>query len=548
MWDWSRWTVRRKIPRYLKSQLYLSYYRMHFIYYLITTFVASLIVFGIETKYTKSSLLDCWFTTVSAHTVTGLGVVDYPAMSRITKSIVWVLICFGGQVAFALVPLLLRRFQYVWQSREKKRGWKDVVLIWSLHPPASACEQEVEEFRSVTLLAKIILCYGVFFNVLAFTMLIVYCYCDRSARGILAKAHIEPWQFATFHTVSAFNNAGFSLFSNSLEEFSEDPYVLLVSSMLIVTGNTLFPVLLRCFVWCLSKTRIGTRNPTIFATFLNTPRIYTTHLFNYHDTLMIFAVSFATTMFQFILYTFVPFHVESTPPTPFKYKVLQMFFTTISTRTAGFNAVNMDTLNPGILVLQVLLMYLASYPFIVAVKSTAKVKLNETDVENNSLVHAEYQTHATSEVKKTLSNDLLWLALAMWLIAITQRSMTIEQLFRLLFEVTSAYGNVGVSLSVSSNISSFVSGFQGIGKFIIIVIMLIGRHRGMPHSIDSAITSIKNNQEPSERVKRLVYKRTLTNLADNGYNNRFHTIGHAVEKPKGVAHMFDSDSNLKTRK
>lgn len=62
---------------------------------------------------------------------------------------------------------------------------------------------------------------------------------------IKSKLGLNAWWFAIFHSISTFNNAGFSLLNDSMVAFQNDALVQLVSTFQIVAGNTLFPVFLR---------------------------------------------------------------------------------------------------------------------------------------------------------------------------------------------------------------------------------------------------------------------------------------------------------------
>jgi Trk-type K+ transport system membrane component len=68
-------------------------------------------------------------------------------------------------------------------------------------------------------------------------------------------------------------------------------------------------------------------------------------------------------------------------------------------------------------------------------------------------------------------------------------------MFRLLFELVSAFGGIGISLGVPYDNYSFSGGLRPLSKIVIMVIMVRGRHRGLPVAIDRAILL------PSELVK-----------------------------------------------
>lgn len=59
--------------------------------------------------------------------------------------------------------------------------------------------------------------------------------------------------------------------------------------------------------------------------------------------------------------------------------------------------------------------------------------------------------------------------------------------FKVLFEIISAYGTVGLSLGYNGFNTSFTGQFTTISKLVIIAMMIRGRHRGLPYSLDRAI-------------------------------------------------------------
>lgn len=69
----------------------------------------------------------------------------------------------------------------------------------------------------------------------------------------------------------------------------------------------------------------------------------------------------------------------------------------------------------------------------------------------------------------------------------TNMSLKSFTLFPILFEVVSAYGNVGLSLGYPTVTTSLSSQFSTFSKLVVCAMMLRGRHRGLPYELDRAI-------------------------------------------------------------
>ncbi|KAF3913775.1 hypothetical protein ABW21_db0200049 [Orbilia brochopaga] len=106
-----------------------------------------------------------------------------------------------------------------------------------------------------------------------------------------------------------------------------------------------------------------------------------------------------------------------------------------------------------------------------------------------------------SQMKAQLSNDIWFIVLGIWLLIVIEakRIETDPQyfsVFNIIFEAVSAYGTVGVSTGYPGVNYSFAGEFKPLSKLVMCVIMLRGRHRGLPISLDKAVqlpSDILNN-------------------------------------------------------
>lgn len=98
----------------------------------------------------------------------------------------------------------------------------------------------------------------------------------------------------------------------------------------------------------------------------------------------------------------------------------------------------------------------------------------------------------SQQVRGQLSHDVWWIALALFLITLIETHHSIEDprtysVFTILFEIVSGYTTIGISIGLPDQAYSFSGGMYTGSKVIMILVMLRGRHRGLPVALDRAV-------------------------------------------------------------
>lgn len=266
-----------------------------------------------------------------------------------------------------------------------------------------------------------------------------------------------------FHSVSAFCNAGFSLFENNLENFKGDTVTNLIISSLIILGGIGFLVLedfwrnivsfLKNFV-IHTKSTIHTHQKIKFT--LHTKIVVI---------LTIFIILLGTLFFYF-------FEKENLSYLSQKELVLSSFFQVITARTAGFNTVDIGMLTSPTLLLLIFIMFVGAAPTSTAggikVTSLALVFLSIVSfLRGKEDVVIFGRTIPKAQFKKVfvlVSTYLLFCLVIFLLILYTEKG----NFEKILFEVFSAMGTVGLSTGITPYLTS-------IGKTLIIITMFVGR-------------------------------------------------------------------------
>ncbi|KYQ91832.1 transmembrane protein [Tieghemostelium lacteum] len=348
------------------------------------------------------------------------------------------------------------------------------------------------EYRALGKLVKIISIYQLVSYMIGFLVLGIYISTNKYTKKIMKHNGVSTWWFALFETLSAFNNAGFSLFSDNVVQLNQYPFILLVLCILVVLGNTLFPVVLRSLLK-ICKRFSTDKEP--FEYLLGNSRSMFTHLFPEKDTMILFFIWCTFNLAQISLMAILEINENAFLGMSSYIKFINYLFQSINTRSSGFNSVDISKLSDSVLVLMMGLMFVSSYPFIVQMRKTT--------------VNGKYNNQ--SEVMKDIIvKDLLTPYLAILIISIFEES-SLEHIkeftvFYVIFEVISAFGNVGYSVGFPGTFTSLSSQFGVVSKLTLIVIMLLGKHRTLPDSVDKSVSL--NEFRPVSKIYKKIQRGT----------------------------------------
>lgn len=252
-----------------------------------------------------------------------------------------------------------------------------------------------------------------------------------------------------FHSVSAFNNAGFSLFSDNLVGFNHDPFVLLVVAATVVTGGLGFPVWVQI-----------ARHPRL-------PRRW-----NLHAKLTVVTTALLIASGWALLAWFEWTNPKTLGPMSSPEAVMNALFHSVMPRTAGFNSIDVAGMRDPSRLLTEILMFIGGGSGSTAggIKVTtfavlgwvmwAEVRGDPDVVVFERRIPSEAQRQAVTVALLGIGTVMV---ATMALLATTNLPRT-----DLLFEAISALGTVGLSTGATTLLSSG-------SQLVVIVLMILGR-------------------------------------------------------------------------
>ena len=139
---------------------------------------------------------------------------------------------------------------------------------------------------------------------------------------------------------------GVALTPSSLELFVRNPYVLIVTAILIMAGNTFTPIFLRSVVWVIWRCSPATSTRKLAAwKLLEQPRSFYTHLFSHSHTKWLLIVQAALMTIQVALFILLDWNTTEFEGLTSTQRMANIVFAASSTRTAGLNAINLQNLS-----------------------------------------------------------------------------------------------------------------------------------------------------------------------------------------------------------
>ncbi|MGY3572066.1 TrkH family potassium uptake protein [Vibrio sp. SCSIO 43135] len=377
---------------------------------------------------TGLSMADALFTATSAISVTGLGVVDTGEHFTLSgKILLMFLMQVGGLGQMTLSAVLLYMFG-VRLSLKQQALAKDAL----------------GQDRKVNLrnLVKKIVIFALVAELIGFVFL--------SIRWVPEMGWSTGMFYALFHAISAFNNAGFALFSDSMMSFAEDPLVLVVLACLFIFGGLGFTV-------------VGDVSA-------NWKRGFN-HL-HLHTKIMLTATPMLLLFGTVMLWALERANPNTMSDLSVGGQWLTAFFQSATARTAGFNSVDIGQFTQPALLVMIVLMLIGAgststgggikvSTFAVALVATW------TFLRQKKHVVMFKRTVNWQAVTKSLAIIVVsgaMLTTAMFLLMITEQS----SFDKVVFEVISAFATVGLTAGLTAELSEP-------GKYIMIVVMIIGR-------------------------------------------------------------------------
>ncbi|KAM0559512.1 hypothetical protein ACHAPJ_004542 [Fusarium lateritium] len=430
------------------------------------------------------------------------------------------------------------------------------------------------EYRALKVLSVAVPLYGFLWQFLCAIALGAWISVNRPS--VATDNAVNPWWCGIFLSSSAFNNAGMSLLDANMSPFQDGYFVLIVVGILVLAGNTAYPLLLRFSLWCSLRVLQLTTQPTTLGPWKETiefilkypRRVYTT-LFASGATWWLFTVIAVINTIDWVAFEVLNIGNDVVEDMPVSDRIIAGWFQAVAVRAAGFAVVSISGLYPAVQLLYMIMMYVSVYPVSITMRHSnvyeeRSLGIYEDDpqaaeAENGNTIlptiseepekpalRRRATAAAQKAVKKSmtrsmtfsgvgvrpppkgpednsrisfigqqirgqLAHDMWWLILPVIIIMIIETDHFLDQplaysIFNVLFEVVSAYGCVGLSMGIPGKSYSMVGGMHRGSKFVLCLVILRGRHRGLPVALDKAVRlpgeKLVREEEEDSKIRR----------------------------------------------
>ncbi len=376
--------------------------------------------------------VDALFTATSATCVTGLVVVDTGTNFTMFGQIVIILLIQVGGLGFMTMATLFAL------AFKKKISLKERLILQEAMNQGS--------MEGIVRLIRKVLLYALAIEGTAAVLFTI--------RWAFDMPFGQALYFGIFHAVSFFNNAGFDLFGqvsgpfSSLTSYVGDPLVNIVAMSLIILGGIGFIVLSDLFEYKTKKK------------------------FSLHTKVVLSMTSFLIVFGTIVIFIFEFTNPDTLGSLNWFEKFWAALFQSVSPRTAGANTIDIGLMRQASQFFIVLLMFIGASPgstgggiktttFTILVGAVISMIRGKEDIVlfRNRL--------AKDRLNKAVTLVLLALGLV---ITVTMILSTTEDhsFLMILFETVSAFGTVGLTMGLTTDLSL-------IGKILISLTMFIGR-------------------------------------------------------------------------
>ena len=286
--------------------------------------------------------------------------------------------------------------------------------------------------------------------------------------------------FAIFHSISAFNNAGFGLYSDNLVQFVANPLVNFVIMSLIILGGLGF--LVELDIIAMYRERRSIRRSLFL-----------------HTKIVLLSTAILIVVGAAVILLFEWNNPKTIGDESIPVKILASLFQSVTPRTAGFNTIDYSQMYDGTLAFTMLLMFIGGSPgstaggiktvtFFVLIGSAWSVARGHGELV------AFGRKIDYANVARAGSVAFLSVMLVGGMVTLLGFIDHDVAFYRLAFEAVSAFGTVGLSTGITSSLAPG-------SKIILILLMYLGRIGPMTFAlalIES--TAQKRIEHPTEDI------------------------------------------------
>lgn len=410
---------------YRKFQLSLSPQQNLVFGFFLYTFIGWLLLCLPYFQKQSSEVIDNLFIATSAISTTGLVTISvFDTYNWFGQLVVMTLFQIGGVGYMTFTSFLLL------SNKSKLTHWHQRVLNAEFSMPKGF---ELKDFlKSVIVFTIVIEAVGAACFYIAFTQ-----------AGV--EHNFAIWS-SIYHSISAFCTAGFGLYNDSFEQFTDNVFINTIISVLAISGSLGFIVVTDFWNRLSGKTKSITYTTKIILGVISVLLLF--------GTLMIY------------------FNEPSVIGLKDSRLMASFFQAMTALTTVGFNTVPIGSFSLSSLLVIILLMYVGASPSgtgggMKSTTLTALIAIMWNRIRNNS---------TTEFLGKKIPAERLSIAISVFIlyasvIFISTFLLTLSEDFpldRILFETTSAIGTVGLSTGITGDLSFF-------GKAVIIFVMFVGR-------------------------------------------------------------------------
>lgn len=418
----------------ITSGRFLTHSRIILASYLVVIALGAMLLMLPAATVDGISVIDAFFTSTSAVCVTGLIVKSTPTdFTGFGQYVILALIQIGGLGYMAFSTLLALFFG-------KKIGLSERMLLKE--------SLNISSLENILSLLKRIVFFVALVEGAGILVLTLLFFRDMAAGEALRQG--------VFHSISAFNNAGFSLFDTSLMGYRCDPLINISIMLLIILGGIGFIVVIEV------------------VQHLREPKKH----FHYHSKIVLSSTLVLIVFGAILFYTSEHYYLFNADNDSLFGNILVSTFSSVTSRTAGFNTIDFSLLQPITLFLIIILMFIGASPG----STGGGIKTTTFSVVLVYIISSLSGQEDTVLFKRRIPQRLIIKAFLIFTLSVMYLGLTSFAILSIehtpfektVFEVVSAFSTVGLSVG-DGGVRSFSATFSDPSKFIMIITMIIGR-------------------------------------------------------------------------